>query len=77
VLQRRQSFFLQHTGDEPFSHLMTLQTLHNVRAQQASSLAYFDVFWASAALALAVALVFLVFLMKRSVAAKGEHIGAE
>ena len=75
MLQRRQSFFLQHTGDEPFSHLMTLQTLHNVRAQQASSLAYFDVFWASAALA--VVLVFLVFLMQRSVAEKGAHVAAE
>jgi DHA2 family multidrug resistance protein len=54
---------------------MTLQALQNVRAQQASSLAYFDVFWVSAALA--VVLVFLVFLMKPSVAAKGAHVAAE
>jgi len=54
---------------------MTLQALANLRQQQAASLAYFDVFWLFAVLA--VALVFLVLLMKRSVAEKGEHIGAE
>ena len=42
---------------------------------QASALAYFDVAWVSAALA--VVLVFLVLLMRRSVAAKGTHVGAE
>jgi MFS family permease len=41
----------------------------------ASSLAYFDIFLASAVLA--VGLAFLVLLMKRSVAEKGAHIGAE
>jgi DHA2 family multidrug resistance protein len=39
------------------------------------SLAYFDVFFVAAVLALA--LVPLVLLMKRSVAEKGAHIGAE
>jgi hypothetical protein len=38
-------------------------------------LSYFDVFWVSAAVA--VVLVFLVLLMRRSVAAKGTHVGAE
>jgi hypothetical protein len=42
---------------------------NNLRQQQAASLAYFDVFWVSAVLG--VLLVFLVLLMKRSVAEKG------
>ena len=54
---------------------MSLQALDSLRQQQALSLAFFDVFWLCAVLA--VALVVLVLLMKRSVAEKGEHIGAE
>jgi DHA2 family multidrug resistance protein len=54
---------------------MTLQTLDNLRQQQAVSLAYFDVFWLFAVLCLG--LVLLVLLMKRSVAEKGELIGGE
>ena len=54
---------------------MAVQGLENLRQQQAAALAYFDVFWVSAVLA--AALVVLVLLMKRSVAEKGEHIGAE
>ena len=54
---------------------MALQALENLREQQAASLAYFDDFWLFGVLALA--LVPLVLLMKRSVAEKGEHIGAE
>jgi DHA2 family multidrug resistance protein len=54
---------------------MALQSLSNLRDQQATSLAYFDDFWLFAVLALA--LVLLVPLMKRSVAEKGEPIGAE
>jgi DHA2 family multidrug resistance protein len=74
-LQRGQEFFMQKTGDPAGSQLMTVQALDNLRQQQASSLAYFDVFWLCAALG--VALVFLVLLMKRSVAEKGAHVGAE
>ena len=54
---------------------MTLQTLDNLRQQQAASLAFFDVFWLFAVVSLG--LVLLVFLMKRSVAEKGELIGGE
>src|SRR5262249_18179861 len=75
LFQQGQAFFLQHTGDSPLSQQMTLQALERVRNQQALSLAYFDVFWVSAALA--VLLVFLVLLMRRSVAEPGTHIGAE
>jgi MFS transporter, DHA2 family, multidrug resistance protein len=74
-LETGQSFFVQHTGDPVGSQRMTVQTLADLRQQQAASLAYFDVFFLCTALG--VALVLLVLLMKRSVAEKGAHIGAE
>jgi DHA2 family multidrug resistance protein len=74
-LERAQAFFMQRTGDPAGSQQMAAQALDNLRQQQASSLAYFDVFWLCAVLA--VLLVPLVLLMKRSVAEKGEHIGGE
>jgi DHA2 family multidrug resistance protein len=54
---------------------LTWQTLEDLRHQQAASMAYFDVFWLFAVVALA--LVLLVPLMKRSVAEKGEHLAAD
>ena len=69
------AYFLHETGDPAASQLMTWQALADLRQQQASSMSYFDAFWLFSALA--VSLVFLVLLMKRSVAEKGEHIGAE
>jgi DHA2 family multidrug resistance protein len=74
-LAQGKAFFLQATDDAVASQQLTLQALANSRDQQALSLAYFDVFWASAALA--VCLVFLVLLMRRSVAEKGAHVSAE
>ncbi len=74
-LAQGQGIFLRHTGDAPLSRQMTLQALEHLRNQQAVLLAYLDVFWSSAAVA--VPLVFLVLLMRRSVAEKGTHIGAE
>jgi MFS transporter, DHA2 family, multidrug resistance protein len=74
-LEHGQTFFLQRTGDAPLSRQLTVQALDHVRHQQALALAYFDVFVASAAVA--VLLVGLVLLMRRSVAEKGTHIGAE
>jgi DHA2 family multidrug resistance protein len=74
-LGRGYAFFLQRTGDPAQSQQDTVQVLANLRQQQAASLAYFDVFWMCAAIG--VALVPLVFLMKRSVAEKGAHVGAE
>jgi MFS transporter, DHA2 family, multidrug resistance protein len=75
AFRRGQEFFLQNTGDAPLSRDLTLKTLENLRAQQALSLAYFDVFWVSAVIGFV--LVFAVLLMKRSVAEKGAHIAAE
>ncbi len=70
-----QAYFLQQTGDPARSRQMTLQSLADLRQQQAASLAYFDVFWLFAVLSLG--LVLLVLLMKRSAAEKGELIGGE
>jgi DHA2 family multidrug resistance protein len=70
-----QADFVQRTGDPARSQQMTLQTLDNLRQQQAASLAFFDVFWLFAIVSLG--LVLLVLLMKRSVAEKGEIIGGE
>ncbi len=75
LFQQGKAFFLQQTGDAVASQQMTLQSLQHARDAQALSLAYFDVFWSSSAVA--VLLIFLVLLMRRSVAEKGTHVGAE
>jgi len=67
--------FLQFTGDPVASGKMALQSLDNLREQQASSFAYFDSFVVFAVIS--VALVVLAFLMKPSVAPKGAHVAAE
>ena len=74
-LEKGQGFFMHHTGDLVKSQQMAEQALANLRQQQASSLAYFDVFWLCAAVG--VALAVLVLFMRRSVAEKGTPIGAE
>ena len=66
--RQSQSALYRQTGDLPLAKRMSWQTLEDLRLQQASSLAYFDVFWFFAVVA--AALVILVFLMKRSVAEK-------
>jgi MFS transporter, DHA2 family, multidrug resistance protein len=74
-LDQARGVFLQQTGDPFAAQQLATQTLENLRQQQASSLAYFDVF-----LLLAVVTVVLLpalLLMKRSVAEKGTHIGHE
>ncbi len=74
-LGRAQAFFHQQTADPVASQQLALQELANLRQHQASSLAYFDSFWIFAVLTLS--LLFLVLIMKRSVAEKGAHIGTE
>jgi MFS transporter, DHA2 family, multidrug resistance protein len=74
-LEQARAVFLQQTGDLSAAQQLAWQALENLRQQQASALAYFDVF-----LVLAVAMLvplLAVLLMKRSVAEKGAHIGAE
>jgi DHA2 family multidrug resistance protein len=75
LLARVQAFFLQRTGDAPLARQMSLDVLEHARTRQALSLAYFDVFTVSAAVA--VLLIVPVVLMRRSVAEKGAHLGAE
>jgi DHA2 family multidrug resistance protein len=67
--------FLQQTGDPAAAHQMALQSLEDLREQQASSLSYFDAFLIFAIVA--VGLAFLVFVMRRSAAQKGQHVAAE
>ncbi|HEY1603900.1 MAG TPA: DHA2 family efflux MFS transporter permease subunit [Pirellulales bacterium] len=74
-LEQMQGFFYGLTGDAATAQDMALESLSGLREQQSSSLAYFDVFWVAAVLA--VVLMLLVALMKRSVAEKGAHLAAE
>jgi DHA2 family multidrug resistance protein len=74
-LHQAQALFLRQTGDPSAAQQLAWQTLENLRQQQASSLAYFDVFLFLAVATLAPLLT--VLLMKRSVAAKGARIGGE
>jgi MFS transporter, DHA2 family, multidrug resistance protein len=74
-LQRVEPGFLQQSGDPVAAKQMALQALDNLRAEQSSALSYFDTFFVFAAVA--VGLILLIFLMKRSVATKGAHVAAE
>jgi len=74
-LQQARSFFLQQTGDPSGAQQMALQSLDDLREQQASALSYFDCFFIFAVVG--VLLAFLVLFMKRSVAEKGAHVAAE
>jgi DHA2 family multidrug resistance protein len=74
-LSGAQDVLSQNMGDPTGAQLIALQTLDNLRQAQAASFAYFDVFWVFAMLAFV--LIFLVLLMKRSVAEKGAHVAAE
>ncbi len=72
-LEQGRAFFLEQTGDPAGSQQMIAGG--GPPRSAGVLLAYFDDFWLFAVLALA--LVCLVPVMKRSVAEKGEHIGAE
>ena len=67
-LQQTQAAFYQQAGDPNGSQQMAMQMLANLREQQAATFAFLDIFWVAAVASLA--LVFVVFLMKRSVAEK-------
>ena len=74
-VDQTQRVFLQQSGDPVATNQVALQSLANLREQQSSSLAYFDVFFIFAVVA--VALIVLVFFMKPSVAVKDAHLAAE
>src|SRR5262245_10260871 len=70
--ERGQQYFGSLTGDASAAQQSTWQSLFDLRHQQAAALAYFDVFWLTAVVALL--LIPLLLLMRRSVAEKGAHI---
>jgi MFS transporter, DHA2 family, multidrug resistance protein len=74
-LEQARATFLPQTGDPVAAQQLAVQALENLRQQQASALAYFDVFLMLSVVTLA--LVPAVLLMKRSVAEKGTRIGGE
>jgi DHA2 family multidrug resistance protein len=74
-LAKAHAVFLQQTADPVAAQQFAWQQLAALRDQQASSLSYFDCFWMTAVLTLAV--TFVVLFMKRSVAEKGGHIASE
>lgn len=74
-MQQCESLLKQVTADPVGAHDMALQVLENARLQQAASLAYFDDFYLFAVLA--ICLLLLVPFMRKAVAEKGAHIGAE
>jgi len=73
--QQTQPYFFQQSGDPARAHDTALQALEALRNRQALSLAYFDVFFVLAAVA--ILLLILIPVMRRSAAGKGEHIAAE
>lgn len=73
--QQGQQFYYGVTGDAAAAQQMTLQSLFDIRHQQAAALSYFDIFWLTSALSLS--LILLLTLMKRSVAEKGAHLAAD
>jgi DHA2 family multidrug resistance protein len=74
-IDRATAYFLQLTGDPVGSEQQAWAALDQLRMQQASALSYFDIYYVYAVLALCI--IPLALLMRRSVAAKGEHVGAE
>jgi DHA2 family multidrug resistance protein len=73
-LEQAKARYLQQTGDPVAAQQLAWQALQNLREQQSSALAYFDCFWLFAVVMFA--LIFVVFVMKRSVAEKGARAGA-
>jgi MFS transporter, DHA2 family, multidrug resistance protein len=74
-LAQAQPGYLQQTGDPAAAKQMALQSLGDLRDQQALALSYFDCFLIFAVVSVILAL--LVLFMKRSVAEKGAHVAAE
>src|SRR5580704_5208158 len=74
-IAQAQPAYLQQTGDPVGAQQMALQSLGDLRDQQALALSYFDCFLIFAVVS--VMLAFLVLAMKRSVAEKGAHVAAE
>jgi DHA2 family multidrug resistance protein len=74
-IAQAQPTYLQQTGDPVGAQQMAVQSLADLRDQQALALSYFDCFLIFAVVS--VILAFMVLGMKRSVAEKGAHVAAE
>lgn len=74
-VMQTEPFFKQQLGDPVAAQQLAIQTIEDIRQQQASSLAYFDCFLIFAVVSSTLAL--LVLFMKRSVVEKGTHVSAE
>jgi DHA2 family multidrug resistance protein len=74
-LDQGRHYFMRGNGDPVGSQQMALRALQEMRDRQAAGLAYFDVFWSGAVVS--ALCVFVVLMMRRSVAEKGAHIAAE
>ncbi len=72
---RCKPFFNNKPATRRWASDMAIAALRGVRDQQTLALSYFDVYWLLAVVA--GLMVILVQLMRRSVAEKGAHIGAE
>ncbi|MBX6313177.1 MAG: DHA2 family efflux MFS transporter permease subunit [Isosphaeraceae bacterium] len=70
-----QSFFYERTGDSRTSQVMALQMIDAMRQQQSAAMAYLDSFWLFAVMALG--LIPLALLLKRSEVEEGRHLGVE
>jgi DHA2 family multidrug resistance protein len=75
AVQSAQAFFFRLTGDPEGSRLMALKAVDGLRQQQSAAMAYLDAFWLFAVLALV--LIPLALMMRKSKAEGGMHFGAE
>lgn len=75
ILNLGEKLFKTNTGDPVAARQMAYQLMANMRDRQATALAYFDIFWVAAMLA--ISLLLLVLLMTKATAEKGAHVAAE
>jgi len=75
ILDLGQKLFITTTGDPVAARMMAYQLIANMRDRQATALAYFDIFWVAAVLA--ISLLVLIVLMKKVSVPKGTHVSAE
>jgi len=74
-LKSLQPLFYQVTGDLEDSRIMAWEAIDEVRQQRSAAMAYPDAFWLFAGMALL--LIPLAFLFKKSFAEEGMHLWAE
>lgn len=73
-LKSLQPFFYQVTGDLEDSRMTAWEVIDEVRQQRSAAMANLDAFWLFVVMALL--LIPLAFLFKKSVAEEGIHLGA-